>query len=887
MKKILCLLTISAFCASAAAFPRPETGYAFTNISMENDLLPGSNVVAILNDGSQIWFGTRSGLTALSENGKKSWNIAVASHESICKDSSGDIWVTSDNGIFMYDRLGGDLLKVRDDKGLCCCSIGDEVCVYGHNHLYFYPTGRGNDPRIIELDPALSIISMAVMPDGTLVMGNCEGGLYGYDISGGEFYLFNKDSHPNIRRIRIVGDVIYVLSYGGGVCRYTTDGTSLGRIEGIGSDYVTDLAVYDGRLWISTDGEGLYIYDPDSGELSQIKHIQGDAGSFPANALTTLLTDGDAGLWVGTVRYGAFNISKKYIHTFADAQRGNSRGLSERCVVGLYEDPDGTCWIGTDGEGINRFDPGSLSFRHYPTTFKTCVPRICRYDDTHLLAVIFNKGMFLFDTASGAISPFKIFSKEENIILFDNGEFPSIFSPRSDKIFMLGRNSYIHDPASGTLEKLVRENGRTFSSTMPGSWYNDDFILVYANDEILINRYDDSILHPLCSVSRGSVTALSYDPIHSCIWTVTDRSEIGSFSFEGGTVSRYERLSGIELENVSTLTSDSKGKLWITTGNALFVYDKDSGKVKKFSNYDGYERNDIATAFSSLSNSGRLYVAGSAGLVMVNTDIADAPGIAEPPVISLSSIVTADRRLEAGSLDLSETVQVPWNKGFLNLEYSVSGLHFQEKAVIKYTISGKTGSSLVTSSHTLDLSNLAPGQYTVTAACIWGGETLTEGQSLSLNILPPWYNSTLFYTVMVLLAVFIVVFLSLRYANANASEKNRVSERDKDFLRRFCEYVALNLDKDLSSDVLTRELGVSRTSLFEKVKALTGYSLNDYVKKMRVEKAMSLLENSEMNINEISDALGFSYPRYFSSVFKEMTGESPTAYRKKRHHLNS
>jgi len=79
---------------------------------------------------------------------------------------------------------------------------------------------------------------------------------------------------------------------------------------------------------------------------------------------------------------------------------------------------------------------------------------------------------------------------------------------------------------------------------------------------------------------------------------------------------------------------------------------------------------------------------------------------------------------------------------------------------------------------------------------------------------------------------------------------------------------------------VTKELGISRTALFNKVKLLTGYSLNEHIKRQRIEKAIKLLNETDLSINEISDEAGFSYPRYFSSLFKELTGYTPTAFRK-------
>jgi len=886
MKKLLCLALFCKISVSLLATTGFETGYTFTNVSMNDGLLPGSNVVAILNDGSQIWFGTRSGVVAFSEFGKKHWNYSVTSHDSICMDSSGAVWLTTDNGTFIYNRLTEDLETVTDRKGYYCCAVGDEVCIYRQHHLLFYPAGGGGAVRIVELESNLDIMSMVTLPDGSIIMGNCTGSLYRYFPDGGGLQLFCEKTSPNVRRIRYYDGVIYTLSYGGGIFRFSLDGTFLGRIEGINTDYITDLALFDGRLWICTDGDGIYITDPSTEDFSLLRHIQGDSGSFPTNALTTLYPDGKYGLWAGTVRYGACNISKRYIHTFSDAMMGSTHGLSEKCVVSISTDREGCCWIGTDGQGINRFNPKTRAFRQYPSTFGYSVPGICRYDDRHLLIEIFNKGLYLFDTVTANLSPFTLISKSS--ALFNNGEYPVILSPRPDLVFILSSHSYVHNPQTGSVCELTDDQGRLFQGNAPLVWYSDGFLLVSENNNVRINRYDDYVIHDLCRVPHGNVTALSYDPIHSRIWIVVDRNEIGYFSFDPASeqIPQYTRLDDLNITNVSTLTSDSQGHLWVTTGSAIYMLEQDSKTVKRFTNYDGYERNDILVGIPSISDAGVVYVAGSSGLVMVNTDIADASGISEPPVISLSEIETKDGSIPAQSQDAGKAIRIPWNKGLLKLYFSISGLHFQEEPIIKYVISGESESTITTPNRVLDLSALSPGHYTISTECLWSGSSQSDDTNFRLRILPPWYRSLPFNIALVFIALLGVIYFTFRYARKYASHTGHVSESDRVFLRHFCEYVALHLDQNLSYEALTKELGVSRTSLYEKVKSLTGYSLNDYVKKIRVEKAMSLLKNSELNINEISDALGFSYPRYFSSVFKEVTGESPTQYRLKHHKNN-
>ena len=56
----------------------------------------------------------------------------------------------------------------------------------------------------------------------------------------------------------------------------------------------------------------------------------------------------------------------------------------------------------------------------------------------------------------------------------------------------------------------------------------------------------------------------------------------------------------------------------------------------------------------------------------------------------------------------------------------------------------------------------------------------------------------------------------------------------------------------------------------------------NYINRLRIEQAMSLLVNTNLNINEISCEVGFTYPRYFSSTFKSMTGMTPKQFRNEK-----
>lgn len=105
---------------------------------------------------------------------------------------------------------------------------------------------------------------------------------------------------------------------------------------------------------------------------------------------------------------------------------------------------------------------------------------------------------------------------------------------------------------------------------------------------------------------------------------------------------------------------------------------------------------------------------------------------------------------------------------------------------------------------------------------------------------------------------------------------------DKEFISKIeniiNKYIADNL---LSVNLLAKEVGVARTSLFTKLKNITGQTPNEFIVTIRLKRSAKLLtHNPEMNITEVSEMVGFSSPQYFSKCFKKVYNLSPYSYRK-------
>ena len=123
-------------------------------------------------------------------------------------------------------------------------------------------------------------------------------------------------------------------------------------------------------------------------------------------------------------------------------------------------------------------------------------------------------------------------------------------------------------------------------------------------------------------------------------------------------------------------------------------------------------------------------------------------------------------------------------------------------------------------------------------------------------------------------------FAQLNYRTEDLPQEVPGLELDQKFLEKATSRIKKNLDKEFTVDDLCLEMGMSRSSLYNKVKALTGHSPSDFVRQVRMKAAADLLRSKKHTVSEVSDILGYSDPKYFTEIFKKHYGITPSAYMK-------
>lgn len=866
-----------------------------------------SNYINHLTEDSlgNFWIATSKGL-ALYDDEQDQFNTVNSSIIYSSVGVEGGMWFGSENAIHCYDYKSKELKTIHIEK----------------------EEGKGINPVDYRIQ------KMLYLEDGKILIGTRKKGIYLYDCRIRQFTLLIPSSQNLLTSLYVTADHhIYTAFYGDGFYCYDRTGKMLKHYtkenSGLKNNYVLDMAEYNGNIWLATDGSGINLFTPRTFQFSQLQHIVGDYSSLPVNSITLLYKDMKDNLWAGSVRGGIFSIKETYIKTYKEAILNNTNGLSEQSVISLYEEKDGKVWIGTDGGGINLYDPSTDKFIHFPSTYGDKVVSIAEVSETELMVSLYTKGIFLFNKKTHKYRPFTIVDEETNKKECFYGYLPLANQVADGKIYIISCGTYVYHTHDHTFSRMQTDRDYDFSNdALCLSYSNDRFsLLKCAHQAFWVDQKSDSIRLLFELEKDELITSMSYDN-NRMIWTSTNKG-LGFFDLES---QKYHRIRTRLFNGISYLIADGKGRLWICAQNHLYSYIIKENRFILWNSSDGFPPNEILFAYQKQSNRDYIYLGGSEGLVKINTDIPYTE--TQIPEIYLSEI------LFNGSPSLKKvkenTIKIPWNYNSLSVHFRIKNRDVFQKYLLQYTIEGRGKQSIETYDPVLNLSSLSAGNYSIWVSCnTKNGNRTPSKQLIHIIVTPPWYKTVWFIGVAAVL--FIIMTASIGYIHYRRKERNmkgnvnyflqavlndmlsskeekqrgeednfaetplsdisskeddsrleetgqqtqaKNSKEDEEFLNKLNMLIHENMaGGELSIKFLTDKLAMSRASLYNKVKFLTGLGVNDYINRLRIEKSVFLLTNTNMNINEISYEVGFSYPRYFSTSFKQIMGMTPTRFK--------
>ena len=390
---------------------------------------------------------------AFHHNSNDPSNLGSDSVYQIKKDSRGQLWFGMENGLALFDPLserfsnyilndqkggphGNQIWIIKEDKS------GNLWCGNYNNELYFDTKAKSFTRYTFnEKDPGTlanaSVNDLYVDQAGTLWVETVFQGLCWVNLNRSKFVVF-QNNPAEIHHFPGGGSNSFVEDKNGTFWVWSSHGLyhwypakdSFVSVKGMNNqggktpfNFSSVLIDSKGIIWCNAFGIGIFSYDPKSGRISHFQNEARDSTSLSENRVTCIYEDKKGTIWVGTMGGGLCsydregNNFKRYPYVNNVINTPNNGALDDAVVFCIYEDRQGTLWVGTNNGGLNRFDPASGTFTSYQNQLPGFMTISSIFEDsrgqfwvgTHV------GGLFLFDRKTNTAKRFT----EKDGLLYD------------------------------------------------------------------------------------------------------------------------------------------------------------------------------------------------------------------------------------------------------------------------------------------------------------------------------------------------------------------------------------------------------------------------------------------------------------------------------------
>lgn len=752
--------------------------------------LSQSKVQCVLNDHrGYLWIGTESGLNCYDRDHLKQYlhqpddertlpsnDITFIAEDSLC-----NLWVATMNGICLYDRNNDNFKTLSNDgKPIYVASYllvegGIMLGGSGAIYKYVYATNR-LEPLYYAQDPAYytPFWEMIRYDDVNILLNSRWHGIYSFNTVTCELKKIESFTEENYTSIYLDSfNRLWVSVYGSGLYCYQEDKLFkhfTSSNSPLTYDVIHDIVERDKKLWVATDGGGINIISLDDFSFTNIKQRQDDVHSFPANTIYRLYMDPTNNMWAGSIRRGLIGIKNVYACSYQNVPFGNLYGLSNQTINSFYQDDDGIVWVGTDGGGINRFDPLLGTFKHYPSTKYEKVVSIVEYTPDELLFFSFNKGLFIFHKQTGQIRPFVLIDKEMNNQTCINGYSVNIKRISKTKILFSAQHIFIYDIITHKFD-IVATMGKDYERHSP-LIIDTLGTKTYFSDLKNVCEYDSS---------EGTFRTI-YQGQYIINDVSMDQNGIFWLACTEGLV-RYDPCLGkCELiktslfQDATSVVADNQHRIWIGTRRHLFVYFSQNHNFATLDEVDGVLPNEYIFHATLLAKNGDVFVGGTTGMTVVNSDVhfdTDADYTIELLDVLLNGLPVS---LSEERNETAETIQVPWNFSSLQLKVLLNEGDVFRKNFFRFNIGGLEQELTSSNSNSLVINYLPIGEYTISASYYTrNGGWSTKQPIIHVLVTPPWWRTGWFYMVLyMLLGLMVYVLVYYFYRKKKAKQKREI-----------------------------------------------------------------------------------------------------------------
>lgn len=778
--------------------------YSFRHYNINNGLSQNS-VHFILQDRlGFMWFGTKDGLNRFDGTTFKTFRFSpngvlrdnIFYH--ILEDREGRIWVSSDGGIYIFDPLTENFTlftaltdfdpsingmisdMVIDDDGDIWISI-EEKGVFYYDHL------KGNH-RFFEV-PSL--------PDGMRMITLCAGNnddlwVFPYGLpmmrinkQNGQISKFQMPGNPDffaelgeVHKVECDGQnqLLAATSNRGMVSidiAARTHQVLLDRDQEGKPIFARTFEKIDNRtIWVGTES-GVYILVGHDNRLINLRHSNYNPFSLSDNAIYSICSDREGGVWIGSFFGGVDYYSQQYnnFESFYPIPTENS--ISGSRVREFCEAPDGNIWIGTEDNGLNLFDPRNGTFLPLPDQLATLYTNIHALlaDGDYLWVSTFSRGLYRYNQRTGELQHY-VNSYEPGSISH-NSVF-SLCKDRSNQLWagtLSGLNLYDYETnrfrqvpqLEGIFVQDVYEDSQGFI------WVATYSRGVYRYNPTMDDwRIFQSSPSDHASLPYNKITSV-FEDSNKRIWIATQGGGFCLYQPDVDGFTTYNTTNGMPNDVVYMIEEDAESNLWISTNAGLVRFHPDRDEFTSFTVGNGLKTNQFNYQSGFRDDNGTLYFGSIDGFVRFNPSLFRETEQTVP--IVFTDLYVNNNIVKPGdgsgllrkSILHTEELILPHHKNSISLRYAVLNYSDPAASSIMYRMEGFDEEWIEPEEkQNIVYSNLKPGSYRLNIAL---QKTGNQGdpdiiKTLFILIRPPFWLSVWAYFIYAILLMTSIVIVT-------------------------------------------------------------------------------------------------------------------------------
>jgi ligand-binding sensor domain-containing protein len=811
--KLLFLLVPSFVWFFLSPAPTFSQGIKFDHLSVKQGLSQGNVLDIQQDKFGFIWIGTEDGLnmfdgytfTIFRNNPKDSTSLSNNNIYCLVEDKDGNLWIGTQNGLNYYDRRSNIFQRYfnkTDDKSSLTNNTILSLCIDSKNNLWigtanglsFYDIAKKQFTQYVHVDSDSTSLANAdvrsVIEDhAKRIWAGTSGGLGMLNADQKTFTNYvhdpNNGSSISSNKIRTLFEdkdhSIWVGTFDQGLNKFDEGKKMFMRFmhnseEGstLPSQFIHEMDQNSvGEFWVATDG-GLSLYNPVNRTFTSHKSDSENESSLSSNIITNIFFDLNDRLWVGT-RFGGVNVYDKDKYAFWHFKHkvNDPSSMSGNTVNSFAEDEIGNIWIGIDGAGLNYYDRKKNQFIRYfhdPANVNSI-------SSNKVLSVKLDRlgglwighwggGLDYFDRKTKKFKHYKHDEANPNSI-GDNNVFHILEDSKGNLWFATfgkGISKYNRDTDDFRIYAHDPNNTNSLSGNTVIYLLEDHLGKIWiATRQDGLDMFDpetETFTHYKFEGKPGDLSDNAvfdlFEDSKTRLWVGTNGGGLNLFDHETKTFKVYRQSDGLPNDVIMGLLEDDHHNLWISTNKGLSKFNADSVTFKNYDEGDGLQGNQFNRwSFKRLAT-GELLFGGVNGFNLFDPNkIRD--NAYKPPVyitdfklFNKAVNIGKDEILKSNILFTKE-IDMPYSQNFFSFEFTALNYRQTEKNRYKYIMEGFQDEWIdAGTERKVSYTNLSPGDYVFRVIAsnndgVWNN----EGASIKIHIIPPFWRTAWFITLVI------------------------------------------------------------------------------------------------------------------------------------------